>query len=136
VQPADRLDIFFLTDETFEVAQHFLIAFESSRLGRRLRLYGRGKDPYRIRNPGKLLLHMSRRTEPLPTAGCHFPDELVSLSSLSFGCLTMCLSSQLTATPFTLPPFDKVIPLALVPHVAVINTLQGNEFPNALRCAN
>jgi hypothetical protein len=36
----------------------------------------------------------------------------------------------------SLPPFDKVVPLPLVPDVTVIDTLQGNELPNALSCPN
>jgi hypothetical protein len=74
------------------MAEHFLIAFESTGLGRRVRMYVRGKELYCIWNPGKLLVYLNR-TGPLLATYRHFTDKFISLSSLSFGCLTRCLSS-------------------------------------------
>ena len=51
VQPADHFNILFLAKEAFEMAEHFLIAFESTGLGRRVRMYVRGKELYCIWNP-------------------------------------------------------------------------------------
>jgi len=74
------------------MAEHFLIAFESTGLGRRVRMYVRGKEFYCIWNPGKLLVYRNR-SGPLLATYRHFTDEFISLSSLSFGCLTRRLSS-------------------------------------------
>ena len=44
VQPADCFNILFLAKEAFEMAEHFFIAFESTRFGRRVRMYVRPKN--------------------------------------------------------------------------------------------
>jgi hypothetical protein len=59
------------------VAEHFLIAFESTGLGRRVRLYVRCKELDGSWNPPKRILFV-RRTKPLPPAGRHFTDQISS----------------------------------------------------------
>ena len=75
-----------------------------------------------------------------PLARCMPPIAISQINSFRFFAelrlLDLVFVQLVHGNAFCLPTFDKVVALPLVPDVTVINTLQGNELPNALLCAN